>query len=50
VCQLELIGKSTKLLRAEEEKDLGVIFTDNLTWESDLTSICAEGNKLLGLL
>ena len=41
---------STKLLRVNEEKDLGVIITENLSWESHLTCICANANKLLGLL
>ena len=41
---------STKLLRVNEEKDLGVIITENLSWESHLTCICAKANKLLGLL
>ena len=41
---------STKLHGVNEEKDLGVIITDNLSWESHLTCICAKANKLLGLL
>ncbi len=41
---------STKLLRVNEEKDLGVIITENLSWESHLTCICAKANKLRGLL
>ncbi|CAB4041741.1 Hypothetical predicted protein, partial [Paramuricea clavata] len=41
---------SIKLLRVNEEKDLGVIITENLSWESHLTCICAKANKLLGLL
>ena len=41
---------STKLLRVNEEKELGVIITENLSWESHLTCICAKANKLLDLL
>ncbi|CAB3993141.1 Hypothetical predicted protein [Paramuricea clavata] len=43
---------STKLRRVNEEKDLGLIITENLSCESHLTCICAKANKfnLLGLL
>ena len=40
----------TKLLRVNEEKDLAVIITENLSRETHVSSICAKANKLLGLL
>ena len=41
---------STKLLRVQEEKDLGVTISNNLMWNSHINSITAKANKLLGLL
>ena len=41
---------STKLLRVNEEKDLGIIITENFSWETHITCILCEANKLLGLL
>ena len=41
----------TKLLRVNEEKDLGVTITENLSRETHITSICVKANnKLLGPL
>ena len=40
----------TKLLQVNEEKDLAVTITENLSWETHISSICAKANKLLGLL
>ena len=39
-----------KLLRVREEKDLGVVISDKLTWDSHLHLITTKANKLLGLL
>ena len=39
-----------KLLRVQEEKDLGVIISSKLLWESHIHAIIAKANKLLGLL
>ena len=39
-----------KLRRVREEKDLGVVISDKLTWDSHLHLITAKANKLLGLL
>ena len=39
-----------KLLRVHKEKDLGVVISDKLTWNSHLHSITAKANKPLGLL
>ena len=41
---------STNLHRVQEEKDLGVIITWNLSWDSHIHKITAKANKLLGLL
>ena len=41
---------STKLLRVQEEKDLGVTISNNRMWNSHINSITAKANKLLGLL
>ena len=41
---------SSKLLRVKEEKDLGVIVKDNLSWDSHIHFIIAKANKMLGLL
>ena len=40
----------TALTRASEEKDLGVIITSTLSWDSHIHTITAKANKLLGLL
>ena len=41
---------SSSLLRVRKEKDLGVIVTDNLSWNSHIQMITAKANKMLGLL
>ena len=41
---------STNLHHVQEEKDLGVIMTGNLSWNSHVQSITSKANKLLGLL
>ena len=41
---------STNLHHVQEEKDLGVIMTGNLSWNSHIQSITSKANKLLGLL
>ena len=40
----------TTLTRVSEEKDLGVIITSTLSWDSHFHTITAKANKLLGLL
>ena len=40
----------TALTRVSEEKDLGVIITTTLSWDSHIHTITAKANKLLGLL
>ena len=40
----------TTLTRVSEEKDLGVIITSTLYWDSHIHNINAKTNKLLGLL
>ena len=39
-----------KVLHVCEEKDLGVVISDKLTWDSHVHLITAKENKLLGLL
>ena len=39
-----------KLLCVYEEKDLGLVILDKLTWDPHLHLITAKVNKLLGLL
>ena len=39
-----------KLLCVYEEKDLGLVILDKLTWDTHLYLITAKANKLLGLL
>ena len=39
-----------KLLCVYEEKDLGLVILDKLTWDTHLHLITAKANKLLGLL
>jgi hypothetical protein len=41
---------SSSLLRVRKEKDLDVIVTDNLLWNSHIQMITAKANKMLGLL
>ena len=41
---------SANLCRIQEEKDLGVIVTKNLSWNSHVHNITLKANKLLGLL
>ncbi|CAB4024129.1 Hypothetical predicted protein, partial [Paramuricea clavata] len=41
---------STNLHHVQEEKDLGVIMTGNLSWNFHVQSITSKANKLLGLL
>ena len=40
----------TTLTRVSEEKDLGVIITSTLSWDSHIHTITTKANKLLGLL
>ena len=40
---------SANLLRVQEEKDLGVTLTSNLSWDPHIYRITAKANKLLGL-
>ena len=40
----------TALTCVSEEKDLGVITTSTLSWDSHIHTITAKANKLLGLL
>ena len=40
----------TTLTRVSEEKDLDVIITSTLSWDSHIHTITVKGNKLLGLL
>ena len=39
-----------KLLCVHEEKDLGLVILDKLTWDIHLDLITAKANNLLGLL
>ena len=39
-----------KLLCVYEEKDLGLVILDKLTWDTHLHLITAKANNLLGLL
>ena len=39
-----------KLLCVYEEKDLGLVISDRLTWDPHLHLITAKANNLLGLL
>ena len=39
-----------KLLCVHEEKDLGLVILDKLTWDTHLHLITAKANNLLGLL
>ena len=39
-----------KLLRVREEKNLAVVISDKLTWDSHLHLITAKANKFLGQL
>ena len=41
---------SKKLSRVHEEKDLGVLINDNLSWNNHVYVIAAKGNKMLGML
>jgi hypothetical protein len=43
------LGPSS-LLRVRKEKDLGIIVTDNLLWNTHIQMITAKANKMLGLL
>ena len=38
------------LQRVNEEKDLGVMITSRLTWETQVLMVTGKANKLLGLL
>ena len=38
------------LQRVNEEKDLGVVITSKLTWETQVHMVSAKGNELFGLL
>ena len=38
------------MLHVREEKDLGVVISDKLTWDSHVHLITAKENKILGLL
>ena len=40
----------SSLLRVGKEKDLGVIVTNNLVWNTHIDMITAKANKMLGLL
>jgi hypothetical protein len=40
---------SSVLLRVRKEKDLGIIFTDNLLCNTHIQMITAKANKMLGL-
>ncbi|XP_046666477.1 uncharacterized protein LOC124358227 [Homalodisca vitripennis] len=40
----------TPLVRVSETKDLGVIFTTNLSWEQHVMTTCSIALKILGLL
>ena len=40
----------TALTRVSEEKELRVIITSTLSWDSHIHTITAKANKLLGLL
>ena len=40
----------SNLTRVSEERDLGVIITSTLSWDSHIHTITAKANKLLGLL
>ena len=39
-----------KLLHVREGKDLGIVISDKLTWDSHVHPITAKANKLLGLM
>ena len=39
-----------KLLHVRKGKDLGILISDKLTWDSHVQPITAKANKLLGLL
>ena len=41
---------NARLERVTEEKDLGVIVNNTLSWEKNVISVAAKANKLLGLL
>ena len=41
---------TTSLLRVPQEKDLGVIVTYNLKWNSHIQMVTSKANKMLGLL
>ena len=46
----DYILDGTALARFSEEKDLGVIITSTLSWDSHIHTCTAKANKLLGLL
>ena len=50
LCPVLFVLFIEKLLRVYEEKDLGVVISDKLTWDPVLHLIIAKANKLLGFL
>ena len=41
---------SKELTRVHEEKDLGVLLNDKLSWDNHIYAITARGNKMLRIL
>ena len=46
----EYFVNGTKLENVTEEKDLGVIVSDDLNWEKQCSQTVAKANKVLGLI
>jgi hypothetical protein len=40
----------TNLQRVQQEKDLGIMITSNLSWDAHIFSVVNKANKMLGLL
>ena len=42
--------EATQLQEVSEEKDLGIIVSDDLKWDKQCTAAVKEANKILGMI
>lgn len=46
----DIKGKTSSLLKDNQEKDLGIIFQENLKFDKQISECVGKANKILGLI
>jgi len=49
-CLVDYCMNSMQLQNVKEEKDLGIIISDDLKWDKQCIAAIKQGNKVLGMI